>query len=520
MKITHWKNIADKLLFQSPGHRAWLSNTRNGVTVLTSVVFRYFSDKTMMDLAHSDPELMALCHAEKQRQFRGLELIASENFASRAVLQALSSSFHNKYSEGQIGARYYAGNEFVDAMESLCQARALNLFRLDPKEWGVNVQAHSGSPANFAVYTALAGPHGRIMGLDLPDGGHLTHGFQAASGKKVSATSLFFESTAYKVDPQTGLIDYDKLELVAGWFRPKIIIAGTSAYSRQLDYARFRRIADSVSAVLMADMAHISGLVAAGLHPSPFDYCDVVTTTTHKTLRGPRGAMIFYRKYARQPRTNAKSSSNGGVENGACGDPTPTGFDRLINEAVFPGLQGGPHNNSIAALAVALNEAASPEFKEYQKEVILNMQQLCTSLANYGYTIVTGGSDTHLCTIDLRPIGIDGARAEKVLELAGITTNKNTCPGDLNALRPGGLRLGSPALTSRGLKSKDFEYVASLIHDGIQLALRAKRQTSSKLLKDYLAVLSENQMIVDELAVLKQKVEAFATKFPMPGLDF
>ncbi|TGZ56843.1 hypothetical protein CRM22_010087 [Opisthorchis felineus] len=486
MKITHWKNIADKLLFQSPGHRAWLSNTRNGVTVLTSVVFRYFSDKTMMDLAHSDPELMALCHAEKQRQFRGLELIASENFASRAVLQALSSSFHNKYSEGQIGARYYAGNEFVDAMESLCQARALNLFRLDPKEWGVNVQAHSGSPANFAVYTALAGPHGRIMGLDLPDGGHLTHGFQAASGKKVSATSLFFESTAYKVDPQTGLIDYDKLELVAGWFRPKIIIAGTSAYSRQLDYARFRRIADSVSAVLMADMAHISGLVAAGLHPSPFDYCDVVTTTTHKTLRGPRGAMIFYRKYARQPRTNAKSSSNGGVENGACGDPTPTGFDRLINEAVFPGLQGGPHNNSIAALAVALNEAASPEFKEYQKEVILNMQQLCTSLANYGYTIVTGGSDTHLCTIDLRPIGIDGARAEKVLELAGITTNKNTCPGDLNALRPGGLRLGSPALTSRGLKSKDFEYVASLIHDGIQLALRAKRQTSSKLLKDYL----------------------------------
>ncbi|KAF7234682.1 hypothetical protein EG68_12177 [Paragonimus skrjabini miyazakii] len=211
-----------------------------------------------MDLYEVDPEIMKLCQAERKRQFEGLELIASENFVSRAVLQTLSSCFHNKYSEGQIGARYYGGNEFVDAMESLCQYRALALYGLNPSEWGVNVQPYSGSPANFAVYTALAGPHGRIMGLDLPDGGHLTHGFQSSTGRKVSATSLFFESMAYKVDPQTGLIDYDQLQLSARLFRPKIIVAGTSAYSRKLDYARFRKIADSVSAILFADMVGLT----------------------------------------------------------------------------------------------------------------------------------------------------------------------------------------------------------------------------------------------------------------------
>ncbi|CAL8076325.1 unnamed protein product [Calicophoron daubneyi] len=465
-----------------------------------------------MSLDEVDPEIMDLCRAEKQRQVRGLELIASENFASKAVLQALSSSFHNKYSEGKVGARYYGGNQFVDAMETLCQDRALTLFNLDSNEWGVNVQPYSGSPANFAVYTALAGPHGRIMGLDLPDGGHLTHGFQASSGRKVSATSLFFESMPYKVDPVTGLIDYDQLQITARLFRPKIIVAGTSAYSRFLDYARFRRIADSVSAILMADMAHISGLVAAGLHPSPFEHCDVVTTTTHKTLRGPRAALIFYRKISRTPMITSK-------QNGAGGDPTPTDLEHRINEAVFPGLQGGPHNNTIAAMAVALKEAASPSFRKYQQQVVANMKQLCASLTDHGYKIVTGGSDVHLCMVDLRPQQVDGARAEKVLELAGLTANKNTCPGDVNALRPSGLRLGSAALTSRGLCEPEFCTVAEFIHEGIQLTVKANQIASSKLLKDFMAVLNTNEDIRTQIDQLRTKVETFAVQFPMPGFE-
>ncbi|CAH8824908.1 unnamed protein product [Trichobilharzia szidati] len=471
-----------------------------------------YSKSMSVDLAEYDVEIMELCRQEKKRQRLGLELIASENFASKAVLQALSSSFHNKYSEGQVGARYYGGNEIVDKMETLCQKRALSLFGLNECEWGVNVQPYSGSPANFAVYTALVGPHGRIMGLDLPDGGHLTHGFQAASGRKVSATSLYFESIPYKVDPHTGLIDYNRLEMLARAVRPKLIIAGTSAYSRHLDYARFQQIADSVSAILFADMAHISGLVAAGVHPSPFQYCDVVMTTTHKTLRGPRGAMIFYRKVARLQK-------NGVTQNGSHGDPVPTDFERRINEAVFPGLQGGPHNNTIAALAVALKEAASPEFRTYQQQVLKNMKQLCTSLKAFGYELVTGGSDTHLCLVDLRPMKIDGARAEKVMELAHITVNKNTCPGDVNALRPGGLRLGSAPLTSRGFCEEDFIKVAEFLHQGIQIAIKANQAAGGKLLKDYENVLKTNDEIRAMISDLRLQVENFASKFYMPGLE-
>ncbi|THD24626.1 Serine hydroxymethyltransferase [Fasciola hepatica] len=469
-----------------------------------------------MDLASTDPEIFALCKAEKKRQICSLELIASENFASRAVLEALSSCFSNKYSEGQINARYYGGNEVVDAMELLCESRALALFGLQDHEWGVNVQPLSGSPANFAVYTGLVGPHGRIMGLDLPDGGHLTHGFQAPSGRKVSATSLFFESMPYKVDPNTGLIDYDQLALTARLFRPKLIIAGTSAYSRYLDYARFRQIADSVGAILMADMAHICGLVAAGLHPSPFEYCDIVTTTTHKTLRGPRGALIFYHKLARIP---TKISNGVSPQNGAAGDRTSTDFERRINEAVFPGLQGGPHNNNIAAIAVALQEAATPEFRLYQKQILANMQHLCAELTSLGYKIVTGGSDTHVCLVDLRPNKLDGSRVERVLELIGVAANKNTCPGDVNALRPSGIRLGTAALTSRGLREVEFTKVAEFIHRAVVLTRRANELSGSKLMKDFNAVLNDNSEIKDSLCVLKKEVETFASSFPMPGLS-
>ncbi|KRX26824.1 Serine hydroxymethyltransferase, partial [Trichinella nelsoni] len=245
-------------------------------------------------LENCDSQAFQIMQKEKRRQMEGIELIASENFPSRAVLEALSCSLHNKYAEGYPKARYYGGNEFIDEMELLCQRRALDLFRLDPNEWDVNVQPYSGSPANFAVYTAILGPHGRLMGLDLPDGGHLTHGFYTEK-KKISATSLFFESMPYKVNPETGLIDYDELRQTALRFKPKLIIAGVSCYSRHLDYGKFRSICDEVGAYLMADMAHISGLVAAGVVPSPFPYAHIVTTTTHKSLRGPRAAMIFYR---------------------------------------------------------------------------------------------------------------------------------------------------------------------------------------------------------------------------------
>jgi len=247
------------------------------------------------DLLEDDPVVYDLIKQEKRRQKRELELIASENFTSKAVLECLGSCLTNKYSEGYPGTRYYGGNKIIDQVETLCQRRALEVFGLDPEKWGVNVQPYSGSPANFAVYTALLGPRGRIMGLDLPDGGHLTHGFMTAT-KKVSATSVFFESFPYKVNPATGLIDYDRLEENARLFHPDMLVAGISCYSRNLDYKRFREIADEHRAYLLADMAHISGLVAAGVVPSPFDYCDVVTTTTHKSLRGPRSAMIFFRK--------------------------------------------------------------------------------------------------------------------------------------------------------------------------------------------------------------------------------
>merc|ERR1711887_151244 len=299
----------------------------------------------------NDPEIYDLIRKEKERQRSGLELIASENFASKAVLDALGSCLNDKYSEGYPGLRYYGGTQNIDSIERLTQKRALDVFRLDPSEWAVNVQPYSGSPANFAVFTGVVGPHGRIMGLDLPDGGHLTHGFFTDT-KKISATSVFFESMPYKVDPATGLIDYDALEKSAGLFKPNIIIAGISCYSRNLDYARFKEIADQNGSWLMADMAHVSGLVAAGLVPSPFEYCDVVTSTVHKTLRGPRAGIIFYRK-------GVRSVDKAGVV-------TKYDIENKINLAVFPGLQGGPHNHAIAGIAVAMKQANTEEFKEYQ----------------------------------------------------------------------------------------------------------------------------------------------------------
>ncbi|KAL0271731.1 UNVERIFIED_CONTAM: hypothetical protein PYX00_008729 [Menopon gallinae] len=462
-----------------------------------------FNDLLNNDLWDSDPELFEMIKNEKKRQVQGLEMIASENFTSVPVLQCLSSCLHNKYSEGLPGQRYYGGNIFIDQIELLCQKRALEAYGLDPNEWGVNVQPYSGSPANFAVYTGVIEPNGRIMGLDLPDGGHLTHGFMTAT-KKISATSIFFQSMPYKVDPVTGLIDYEKLAESARLFKPRIIVAGISCYSRCLDYKRFRQICDENDAYLFADMSHVSGLVAAKLIPSPFEYSDIVTSTTHKTLRGPRAGMIFFRKGVRSVKKN--------------GDKVMYDLEPKINQAVFPGLQGGPHNNTIAAIATALKQAKTPEFVEYQKQVIKNAKVLCSNLQSKGYKISTDGTEVHLVLVDLRSVGLTGARAEYILEEVNIACNKNTVPGDKSALNPSGIRLGTPALTTRGLVEKDIETVAELIHKGLLLAKEAQKVSGPKLV-DFKKTLSEDPVFVEKVEALKNEVIEFASKFPLPGLE-
>lgn len=447
-------------------------------------------------LGEADPEVCEIITKEKERQFKSLELIASENFTSRAVMEAVGSCLTNKYSEGLPGKRYYGGNEYIDELETLCQKRALAAFNLDENKWGVNVQPLSGSPANFEVYTAILKPHDRIMGLDLPHGGHLSHGFMTPK-RRVSGTSIYFESMPYRLDESTGLVDYDMLEKTAILFRPKLIIAGASAYPRDFDYPRMRQIADAVGAFLMMDMAHISGLVAASVVADPFEYCDIVTTTTHKSLRGPRGGMIFFKK---DPVL--------GVE-----------LESAINNAVFPGLQGGPHNHTIGGLAVCLKHVQSPEFKVYQKKVVSNCRALASRLVELGYKLVSGGSDNHLVLVDLRPMGIDGARAEKILDMASITLNKNSVPGDKSALVPGGIRIGSPAMTTRGFTEKEFIAVADFIHEGVEITLEAKKLVQGSKLQDFMNfVTSPNFSLMNKVTDLRGRVEALTTQFPIPGV--
>jgi glycine hydroxymethyltransferase len=452
-------------------------------------------------LEEIDPVMFDIVEKEKNRQWKGLELIPSENFTSKSVMEAVGSIMTNKYSEGYPGARYYGGNEFIDMAETLCQERALEAFGLDPAKWGVNVQSLSGSPSNMQVYTALLQPHDRILALDLPHGGHLSHGYQTPS-KKISAVSTYFETFAYRLNEETGFIDYDGAEKLAGSVRPKLIVAGASAYARHYDYPRMRKIADSTGSWLLADMAHISGLVAAGLVPSPFDHADVVTTTTHKSLRGPRGAMIFYRKGVRGQ--NKK------------GEDIMYDIEDKINFAVFPGLQGGPHNHTIAGLAVALKQAATPEFKAYQVQVLKNSAAMAAALDKRGYKLVSGGTDNHLVLVDLRPKGVDGSRVERVLELAHIAVNKNTVPGDVSALVPGGVRMGAPALTTRGFTEKDFETVVELFDEAVQITQTLKAQCGPKL-KDFKALVDSTEQ--PAIVELKKKVETFAMNFPTIGFE-
>jgi glycine hydroxymethyltransferase len=423
----------------------------------------------------------------------------------------------NKYSEGLPGARYYGGNQHIDAIELTCQARALKAFSCDPEKWGVNVQCLSGSPANLQVYQAIMRPHDRLMGLDLPHGGHLSHGYQTPQRKyvllstkgifidlcRISAVSTYFETFPYRVNIETGIIDYDQLEQNALMYRPKVLVAGTSAYCRLIDYKRMREIADLVGAYLMVDMAHISGLIAAGVIPSPFEYADIVTTTTHKSLRGPRGAMIFFRKGVRK-------------EDAKTGKQILYDLEGPINFSVFPGHQGGPHNHTITALAVALKQAMTPEFKLYQEQVIKNAKAMEVELKKLGYKLVADGTDSHMVLVDLRPKSVDGARIEAVLEQVNIACNKNAVPGDKSALTPGGIRIGAPAMTSRGLGEEDFKRVAKYIDECIKISkeVQASLPKEANKQKDFKAKVAGGE--IQKINDLRKEITEWASSFPLP----
>ncbi len=378
-----------------------------------------------------DQETFRWIEAEERRQAEGLELIASENFVSRQVREAVGSVLTNKYAEGYPGRRYYGGCEFVDRVESLAIERAKKLFSA---AWA-NVQPHSGSQANMAVYFALLKPGDTILGMDLAAGGHLTH------GSKVNFSGKLFRVVSYGVDPETETIDYDEVERLALEHRPKLIVAGASAYPRVLDFARFRQIADRVGAYLMVDMAHIAGLVASGLHPSPLPHAHAVTSTTHKTLRGPRGGLIV-------------------------GNDLEVA--KKVDKMIFPGIQGGPLEHVIAGKAVAFFEALTPEFVEYSKRVVANAKALAALLAERGYRIVSGGTDNHLFLVDLRPKGISGKEAEERLDAVGITVNKNAIPFDPAPPRvTSGIRIGTPAITTRGFSPEEMPLVAELIDEAL-----------------------------------------------------
>ncbi|HOU85014.1 MAG TPA: serine hydroxymethyltransferase [Spirochaetota bacterium] len=413
----------------------------------------------MNALMKNDPEVFKLIKDEEIYQGKTIRLIASENYTSRAVLDACGSVFQNKYSEGYPGARFYQGQVNCDALEILAIERAKKLFGAEH----VNVQPYSGSPANLAVYLAFAKPGDTVLGLNLSHGGHLTH------GSKASATGKWFNAVHYNLNPETGLLDYDEIRKLALEHKPKILIAGHSAYPRQLDFKKFREIADECGAILLVDMAHFAGLVAGGAHPSPVTYADVVTTTTHKTLRGPRGAIILCKEI------HAKA----------------------IDKAVFPGLQGGPHNATTAGIAVALAEALKPEFKEYARKTVENAQALAKALTARGFNLVSGGTDNHLMLIDLNNKGIPGKPYAVALEKAGIILNYNTVPGETRkASDPSGIRLGTPSVTSRGFGIAEMEKIAEWM--------------------DKAVLCYEDDA---KLAAIAKEVEALCSKFSVPGIE-
>ena len=407
----------------------------------------------MSYVKQQDPKVQEMIELELGRQRNKLEMIASENFVSQAVMEAQGSVLTNKYAEGYPHKRYYGGCEYVDMVEELAIERAKQLFGAEH----VNVQPHSGSQANFGVYFALLEPGDTIMGMNLSHGGHLTH------GSPVNVSGKYFNIIPYGVDAETGRIDYEEMRKIAQEHKPKMIIGGGSAYSRQIDFKTMAEIAHEVGAIFMVDMAHFAGLVAAGLHPNPVEYADIVTTTTHKTLRGPRGGMIMCKEE----------------------------YAKAIDKSIFPGIQGGPLMHVIAAKAVAFGEALQPEFKEYAKQVIVNAQTLADALQQEGFTIVSGGTDTHVLLVDLRAVGLTGKVAEHILDEVGITCNKNTIPFDPESpFVTSGIRLGTPALTTRGLNAEDMKEIASIIalvlkHPEDTVAQEEAKQRVAKLCKQY-----------------------------------
>jgi len=412
-----------------------------------------FAGCIMEALKMVDKEVYNAIVSETKRINNGLELIPSENFPSKAVLEALGSVMNNKYAEGYPGKRYYGGNEFIDVVERLAIERAKKLFGAEH----VNVQPYSGSPANLAVYFAFLKPGDKILGMDLSCGGHLTH------GAKVNFSGKLYNSVFYGVDEETNLIDYDEVRKMAMREKPKIIVSGHSAYPRKLDFKAFQEIAESIGAIHMADIAHIAGLIVAGMHPSPFPFTDVVTTTTHKTLRGPRGAMIMCKQE----------------------------YAEIIDKAVFPGLQGGPHEHAIAAKAVAFKEAMSQEFKEYGRQIVKNAKALADALMDNGFKLITDGTDNHLMLVDLRNKGVTGKEAEKALDKAGITVNKNMIPYDpRKPFDPSGIRLGTPAITTRGMKEGEMKdignYIAKVIENiGNENVIKRVREDVIELCKQF-----------------------------------
>ncbi len=408
------------------------------------------------------------------RQQGGLEMIPSENFVSPAVLEALGSVLTNKYSEGFPGKRYYGGNEFIDVVEKTAIARAKKLFNVEH----ANVQPYSGSPANQEVYMALLKPGDKIMGMSLTHGGHLTHGW------KVSFSGIYYHPAPYGVNEETHRLDYDRILKRAKEERPKLIIVGASAYPREIDFAAFGKIAREVDAYLLADVAHIAGLIIAGVHNSPVPYADVITTTTHKTLRGPRGAMIMCPTKEDRLKELHHPDSKWNLAD-------------LVDRAVFPGLQGGPHNHQTAAIAVALEEASTTEFKHYGVQVVKNAKALAERLIEHDFKLVTGGTDNHLILIDLTNKNISGQEAETVLDEVGITTNKNTVPFDKRKpMDPSGIRLGTPAITTRGFKEEDMEVVADLIAKTIN---NSKKELVKKEVRKKVTELTDKYPIYTDL---------------------
>src|SRR5712671_1724829 len=410
-------------------------------------------------VASTDPQIADLIQAEAKRQFEKLRMIASENYVSLAVLEASGSVLTNKYSEGYPGRRYYEGQQFIDPIETIAVQRAEDLFGVDH----ANVQPYSGSPANLAVYLAFCSPGDTVMGMSLPMGGHLTHGWS------VSVTGKWFRPVRYGVRADTGRLDLDEVRDLARKERPKIIFCGGTAIPRTIDFPAFAEIAAETGAVLVADIAHIAGLVAGGAHPSPVGYADVITTTTHKTLRGPRGAMIM---------SKAEHAS-------------------AVDKAVFPGLQGGPHDHTTAAIAVALKEAAAPEFSRYAHQIVTNARALAGALAERGYSLVSGGTDNHLILIDLTPQEIGGKPAARALDQAGIEVNYNTVPFDpRKPFDPSGLRIGTSSITTRGLTEQHMPQVAAWMDESIRAAAK------------------QDDAVIDRIA---GQVRELLAGFPMPG---